>query len=76
MGRLCKKYLVIKTVVSSLVSQGILIVQVRALFELRNIPHIFSVFPVFFNLNVTKFNNLGFSKIDAKAYVRRDLHVF
>ena len=39
MGRLYKKYPVIKTVVSFLVSQGILIVQGRALFELRNIPH-------------------------------------
>ena len=30
----------------------------------------------FLTLNVTKFNSLGFSKIDAKAYVRRDLHLF
>ena len=46
MGRLYKKYLVIKTVVSFSVSQGILIVQVRALFEFRNIPHRFISVPL------------------------------
>ena len=31
---------------------------------------------VFFNLNVAKLKTRGFSQLDAKAYVRRDLYVF